>query len=295
MSILSRLRRTKKAIAQNKAKVTAEEEDKKKSEEEAAKAPYKHVPSHASVDALFGAPPTWKHEDRPKIIEHNRRRSQRTVSRTHSTLSTVSSANPTPHRTPAATRAPSYDGYNPTWNSRIAHVSFFEELNRSTPLPPIKTQVPNAPDSAVGISPVSSVAQSGAMSQKASPASSVAQSGAISQTASPVNSKISSSSSSSSELGMELGARTPRRPLPSDAFKHQPVVFHNYDILQRLHTSTTRKLGEAPILKAPTAEVQVPKPVVVAPVAQKKPVAVAPLAESRWSRMGKKNEEPTKN
>ncbi|TGO65598.1 hypothetical protein BELL_1006g00010 [Botrytis elliptica] len=279
MSILSRLRRTKKAIAQNKAKVTAEEEDKKKSEEEAAKAPYKHVPSHASVDALFGAPPTWKHEDRPKIIEHNRRRSQRTVSRTHSTLSTVSSANPTPHRTPAATRAPSYDGFNPTWNSRIAHVSFFEELNRSTPLPPIKTQVPNAPDSAVGISPVSSVAQNGA----------------ISQTASPVNSKVSSSSSSSSELGMEIGARTPRRPLPSDAFKHQPVVFHNYDILQRLHTSTTRKLGEAPILKAPTAEVQVPKPVVVAPVAQKKPFAVAPLAESRWSRMGKKNEEPTKN
>ncbi|TGO61956.1 hypothetical protein BCON_0023g00140 [Botryotinia convoluta] len=268
MSILSRLKRTKKAIEENKAKVTAEEEEKKKAEEEAAKAPYKHVPSHASVDALFGAPPTWKHEDRPKILEHNRRRSQRTVSRTHSTLSTVSSTNATPGGTPATTRAASYDGYNPTWNSRIEHVSFFEEVNRSIPLPPIKTQVPNAPDSAVGISPVSSVAQSGATSQ----------------TTSPGNSKAPSSSSSSSDLGLEIGARAPRRPLPSDAFKHQPVVFQNHDILQRLHTSTTRKLGEAPIVKAPTVEVQVPKPVVVAPV-----------AKSRWSRKGKKDEEPTKD
>ncbi|KAF7937974.1 uncharacterized protein EAE97_007770 [Botrytis byssoidea] len=276
MPILSRLKRTKKAIEENKAKVTADEEEKKKDEQETAKASYKHVPSHASVDALFSAPPTWKHEDRPKILEHNRRRSQRTVSRTHSTFS---SANATPDGTPAMTRATSYDGYNPTWNSRIEHVSFFEAVNRSTALPPIKTQVPNAPDSAVGISPISSVAQCGA----------------VPQTTSPVNDKAPSSASSSSESGLEIAARTPRRPLPSDAFKHQPVIFQNHDILQRLHTSTTRKLGEAPTLKAPIVEVQVPKPVVVAPVTQKEPVAVAPLAKSRWSRMGKKDEEHTKD
>lgn len=294
MSILSRLKRTKKAIEENKAKVTADEEEKKKDEEETAKAQYKHVPSHASVDALFSAPPTWKHEDRPKILEHNRRRSQRTVSRTHSTLSSV---NATPDGTPATTRVASYDGYNPTWNSRIEHVSFFDAVNRSIALPPIKTQVPNTPDSAVAISPLSSLAQSGGnyfsglinIKQYTNIIK------AASQTTSPVNSKAPSSASSSSDLGLDIGARTPRRPLPSDAFKHQPVIFQNHDILQRLHTSTTRKLGEAPILKAPTVEVQVPKPVAVAPVTQKKPVEVVPLAKSRWSRMGKKNEEPTKD
>ena len=95
-----------------------------------------------------------------------------------------------------------------------------------------------------------------------------------------------SSSSSSTSLGLEIGASAPRRPLPSDAFEHQPVAFPNDNILQRLHKSTTRKLGEAPILKAPIVEVQMPKPVVVTPVVQKK---------SRWSRMGKQNGEPTKD
>ena len=95
-----------------------------------------------------------------------------------------------------------------------------------------------------------------------------------------------SSSSSSTSLGLEIGASAPRRPLPSDAFEHQAVAFPNNNILQRLHKSTTRKLGEAPILKAPIVEVQMPKPVVVTPVVQRK---------SRWSRMGKQNGEPTKD
>ncbi|KAF7914016.1 uncharacterized protein EAF01_000422 [Botrytis porri] len=278
MTLISRFKRTKKAIEENKAKVTAEEEEEKKNEEAAVKAPYKHVPSHASVDALFGAPSTWKHEDRPKILEHNKRRSQRTVSRTHSTLSTNSPGNATPNDTPTTTRAASYDGYNPTWNSRIEQVTFFDELNRPLPLPPIKTQVPNAPDSAVGISPSSTATQT------------------TSQIPSPVNSKAPSSASSSSDIGLEITAKIPRRPLLSDAFKHQPVIFQNHDILQRLHTSTTRKLGEAPNIQAPIVEVPVPEPAVVAPVAQTKPVvvAVAPVAKSRWSRMGKKKEESTK-
>ncbi|KAF7960458.1 hypothetical protein EAE96_000138 [Botrytis aclada] len=273
MTIMSRFRRTKKAIEENKAKVTAEEEEKKKAEQEAASAPYKHVPSHASVDALFGAPPTWKHEDRPKILEHNRRRSQRTVRRAHSTFSNASSGNATPNSQPSTPSAAPRDAYNPTWNSRIEQVSFFEQVNRSIALPKIKTQVPVASDSAAGISPSSSVAQSEVTSQ----------------TPSPVTSEVpssSSSSSSSTSLGLEIAARAPRKPLLSDAYKHQPVIFHNYDILQRLHTSPTRKLGEAPIIKAPIVEVQVPQPAVVAPVAQ---------AKSRWSRVGKKDEEPTKN
>ncbi|KAM0132957.1 hypothetical protein ACHAP3_006246 [Botrytis cinerea] len=259
MSFFSKIKHTKKTIEEKKAKLTAEEE--------AAKVPYKHVPTHAAFDALFGAPSTWKQEDRPKIIAHNKERSQKTISRSHSTFSTVSSMKAAADYTP---RASSRDRYNPTWNSRIEHVSYFDAINRSMAPPPIKTEVPIAPDSAVGMSPSSSLPQSEVASQSAS----------------PENSKVPSSSSSSTSLGLEIGASAPRRPLPSDAFEHQAVAFPNNNILQRLHKSTTRKLGEAPILKAPIVEVQVPKPVVVTPVVQKK---------SRWSRMGKQNGEPTKD
>ncbi|TEY41048.1 hypothetical protein BOTCAL_0405g00060 [Botryotinia calthae] len=271
MSFFSKIKRTKRTIEEKKAKLTAEGEKHKKAEEEAAKVPYKHVPTHAAVDALFGAPSTWKLEDRPKIIAHNKERSQRTISRSHSTFSTVSSMNVTTDCTPPVMpRALSRDRYNPTWNSRIELVSYFDAINRSMAPPPIKTEVPIAPDSAVGMSPSSSFPQSEVASQSAS----------------AENSKVPSSSSSSASLGLKIGASAPRRPLPSDAFKHQPVAFLNHNILQRLHKSTTRKLGEAPILKAPIVEVQAPKPVVVAPAVQKK---------SRWSRMGKQNGEPTKD
>ncbi|OHW90835.1 hypothetical protein CSPAE12_10552 [Colletotrichum incanum] len=53
-------------------------EHKQKQAEKAAeppKEPYRHVPTHAAIDALSGAPSSFKHEDRPKIMEQNRRRS----------------------------------------------------------------------------------------------------------------------------------------------------------------------------------------------------------------------------
>lgn len=277
MSFFSKIKHTKKTIEEKKAKLTAEEE--------AAKVPYKHVPTHAAFDALFGAPSTWKQEDRPKIIAHNKERSQKTISRSHSTFSTVSSMKATADYTP---RAPSRDRYNPTWNSRIEHVSYFDAISRSMAPPPIKKEVPIAPDSAVGMSPSSSLPQSEG-NYLSPPINSKQYTNIIkvaSQSASPENSKAPSSSSSSTSLDLEIGANAPRRPVPSDAFKHQPVALPNNNILQRLHKSTTRKLGEAPILKAPIVEVQAPKPVVVAPVVQKK---------SRWSRMGKQNGEPTKD
>jgi hypothetical protein len=44
-------------------------------QKEDAKVPYKHVPTHAAVDAMSGAPSTWRAEDKPRIIEEHRRRS----------------------------------------------------------------------------------------------------------------------------------------------------------------------------------------------------------------------------
>ncbi|KAK8090924.1 hypothetical protein PG994_000429 [Apiospora phragmitis] len=46
-----------------------------KTKEEETKKPYKHVPTHAALDAMAGTPSSWRDEERPRILEANRRRS----------------------------------------------------------------------------------------------------------------------------------------------------------------------------------------------------------------------------
>ena len=70
MSVFSILRRGRQAAKEHNAKVAEQQK------QEDAKAPYRHVPTHAAVDALAGAPSSWKEEDRPRIMEQNRRRSE---------------------------------------------------------------------------------------------------------------------------------------------------------------------------------------------------------------------------
>src|SRR5277367_4704000 len=111
MSIFSRLKLSKKAAKDHKQKLSQQVNS-----EDVPKPPYKHVPTHAAVDALTGAPSSWKHEDRPKILEHHKRRSMMSVTRTGSALSTRID-----HHTPAVPsllRNGSYNSYNPTWNDR---------------------------------------------------------------------------------------------------------------------------------------------------------------------------------
>jgi hypothetical protein len=62
--------------------------------------------------------------------------------------------------------------------------------------------------------------------------------------------------------------------------RSQPVVYAENDFLGQLHTSTTRKLGEAPLHSSPPVVV---RPVLDAMVQNGKPV------KPRWSLMGKKN------
>src|SRR6187402_3478162 len=89
MSVFSKIKMSRKAAKEHKVKAAEKEKDPN----EVVKLPYKHVPTHAAVDALSGAPSSWKHEDRPKIKEHHQRRSQMVISRTGSTLSTTSYMN----------------------------------------------------------------------------------------------------------------------------------------------------------------------------------------------------------
>jgi hypothetical protein len=116
MSVFSKIKQGRKAAKDHKAKKVEEN----KENEEPVKVPYKHVPTHAAVDALSGAPSSWKHEDRSKIKLHHQRRSQMTISRTQSTLSTTSFLNAAagPSTVPELPRNTSYDSYNPTWFNR---------------------------------------------------------------------------------------------------------------------------------------------------------------------------------
>lgn len=74
MSVFSRIKRGRQAAKEHNAK---QAEMQKKEEE---KTPYRHIPSHAAIDALSGGPATWRETDRPKILEQNRRRSAMTAS-----------------------------------------------------------------------------------------------------------------------------------------------------------------------------------------------------------------------
>ena len=73
MSIFSKIKSSKQAAQKHKAV-------KASTPEVQAPAPYRHVPTHAAVDALSGAPAGWKAEDRPAIQEANRKRMSRSES-----------------------------------------------------------------------------------------------------------------------------------------------------------------------------------------------------------------------
>jgi hypothetical protein len=160
MSVFSKIKRSKKAAKEHKEK-------EKEKAAEPVKVPYKHTPTHAAFDALSGAPSTWKYEDRPKIREHHQRRSQMVISRTGSSLSTVSymnaAAGPNSHAPPLPQNS-SYSSYNPTWFDRGGDLNYSFEK----PEPVSKRQKPSRGHSyhdsgvgpSIGPSPLASNMQS---------------------------------------------------------------------------------------------------------------------------------------
>lgn len=84
MSIFFKIRGAKKAADKHKGakaqNVGTEKVDK-------PVVPYRHVPTHAAIDALSGAPSSWKAQDRSAIKAQHKRRSA--MSRNSSSLSTV--------------------------------------------------------------------------------------------------------------------------------------------------------------------------------------------------------------
>jgi hypothetical protein len=155
MSIFSRLKNSKKAAKEHKAKASQQI-----AVEEIPKTPYKHVPTHAAVDALSGAPSSWKHEDRPKIIEHHKRRSMMSIGRAGSSLSTrtwtESNASSSTPAIPSLLRNPSYNAYEPTWNDRGDHSYLNEPYQKRNRI----SRHQSFRDSGLGPSPLASKATS---------------------------------------------------------------------------------------------------------------------------------------
>ncbi|KAI9645368.1 hypothetical protein NHQ30_006105 [Ciborinia camelliae] len=272
MSIFAKIKSSKKAAPQQTEKTTTEELSQQKQEDQkVARVPYRHVPTHAAVDALSGAPSSWKNEDRTKIREHHQRRDQMTISRTHSSLSAL----PTPSMNiesfsgiPSLPRPASYD--NPTWNNRMGDMSILTEKLQMRPQSirskSATSHLNHGIDSTIGRSPLSSHLQSEATSPVASSGNSM---------------KTSSSSASIASDDLEIASSVPRRLRPRRSFRPEPVVFEGHDAFSRLHTSTTRKLGEAPIMTATQVQLPKPAPVLVAPESKQK--------KTRWTLMGRHN------
>lgn len=104
-----------------------------KGKAEPVKQPYKHVPTHAAIDAMSGSPSSWKHEDRPKIMAQNRRRSAIAAStirtsglpRVGSSLSHVSY--PDVYNTPVVPLPKNYSfsSMPATWRSSDSQTDYF--------------------------------------------------------------------------------------------------------------------------------------------------------------------------
>lgn len=104
MSVFGLIKKGRQAAKEHKASVA------EKQKAEAEKPAYRHVPTHAAVDALASAPSGWRHEDQPRILEQNRRRSAMALSG-HGSMGTPLGQNPVHAGMPRV-------------NSALSHVSY---------------------------------------------------------------------------------------------------------------------------------------------------------------------------
>jgi hypothetical protein len=280
MSVFSKIMMSRKAAKEAKDHKTVV----KQKEEAVAKVPYKHVPTHAAVDALSGAPSTWKVDDRSKIKEHHKRRSQMVISRTGSSLSNVSYMNAAagPSSIPQLPRNSSYNSYNPTWFDRSGDIYNASENTHQKRQK--RSRGHSYHDSGIGPSPLASNLQSEGTSsnslQQITNATFQKQLDhrltSYAEVSPVVSSGNSTTSNSSDNLEIPVtqnSKRVSQRP--------QPIVYAEQDIFDRLHKSTTRKLGEAPLYNSPPIREKASvAPVVAQEVKAKK---------QRWSLLGKKN------
>jgi len=207
------------------------------------------------------------------------------ISRTGSTLSNVSYMNAAagPSSIPALPRNSSYNSYNPTWFDRGGDVYYANETTQQRRQKPSRGH--SYHDSGIGPSPLASNLHSEGTSSNNS-LQQITNATFQSQLdhrltsyteVSPVVSSGNSTTSNSSD-NLEIAATQNSKRV---SHRPQPIVYAEQDIFDRLHTSTTRKLGEAPLYDSPPVREKGPVAAVIAQAAKPK--------KQRWSLLGKRN------
>ena len=131
MSIFSKMKGAKKAADEHKsAKAQA-------TTDAPLKVPYKHVPTHAAIDALATAPSSFREDDRAAIRVQHKRRSE--LSRNNSELSATTTINTTMNRNASFISADSVSSRpsKPRLQTRRSHVGFQNQESYPTSRPPI--------------------------------------------------------------------------------------------------------------------------------------------------------------
>ncbi|KAF9881896.1 hypothetical protein CkaCkLH20_01042 [Colletotrichum karsti] len=217
MSVFSLIKRSRQQAKDHKEK----QAEKAK---EAPKQAYRHIPTHAAVDALSGAPAGYRHEDRSRILEENRRRSAMVASgltnrmpgpslpRVSSSLSHVTY--PAAHANPVGNmpRAYSYSG--------VPHLAPWEQRNIKNP------SMYSVPDT-TRISLKGKEVDRSYASGRNSPSSIKA--------GSPVGSS-SQSTSSQEDLEIKPSRHVSMPPTSSEPSRNPAVAIHTH----RLHPSSRR-------------------------------------------------------
>ena len=122
MSIFSKIKGAKKAAEQHKGAKAQNAEVK-------PVVPYRHVPTHAAIDALSGAPSTWKEKDRAEIKVQNQRRSA--IIRNNSNLSQITSANTSINRN--SSNLSQVTSMNTTLNRNSSYLSSNSSYSKPPP------------------------------------------------------------------------------------------------------------------------------------------------------------------
>ena len=130
MSIFSKMKGAKKAADEHKSA-------KVQTTDAPVKVPYKHIPTHAAIDALSTAPSAFREDDRAAIRVQNKRRSE--LSRNNSDLSATTTINTSMNRNASFISAETISSRpsRPRLQTKRSHVGF--QTNESYPAsrPPI--------------------------------------------------------------------------------------------------------------------------------------------------------------
>ncbi|TVY48107.1 hypothetical protein LOCC1_G001166 [Lachnellula occidentalis] len=278
MSVFSKISLSRKAAKEHKAKVAEKEPDPD------VKVPYKHVPTHAAVDALNGAPSTWRVDDRSKIKEHHKRRSEMTTSRTTSALS-------------IATTSYLNSAAGPALEIHLCHGIAVTTLTTrhgliEAAIVILHMNLSKRNTSHLEVIHITILALDPVLDLPLWLRTCTAKRAADVTPALSSGNSDTSDSSDNLEISVapNQNYHIPQRPVSIRVGSHhqsanrmslpQGTVFPDKDIFSRLHTSTTRKLGEAPLYDSPPVLRKAPTPTVNAVEQTSK--------KSRWSLLGKK-------